>query len=259
MLGNLPGGAEGKPLPGAVELIARLHQMDAKLALFTNGSSLPPAGYAERLRGSGIAVEDNKFLTPASVAVHYLAEHHAGAPVLVIGGAGVSDPLARSGIEIASFDAHNKATAVLIGWDLEFNHAKLEAACRAVWAGAELLVTSDSRTFAGRGGPQIGLAGAIAAGITHVTEVPAKVLGKPSRLAMNAVLKTLDVTAAELVVVGDDPCLEIKMGRDAGALTVRVLSGISAPRDAFHPDFVMQDVAELLARLDEIIAAHDRR
>src|SRR5207244_1850038 len=172
-------------------------------------------------------------------------------PVLAFGGTGVEEPLRANGVELLELQDHPRAGAVLVGSDREFGQAKLEAACRAVAGGAELLVTSDSRWFAGRDGPQVGTAGAIAAGISYVTGVEARVMGKPSPLAMIEVFKRLAVPAPELLVVGDDPALEVAMGKRAGCATALVLTGVT-DRDAadrlppeLTPDLVAEGVWEL--------------
>src|SRR5439155_13235661 len=184
VLSDRPGGEGGQVLPGAAELLDRLRETDRRYVLFTNASSLPPDDLASSLRAVGLAVDGSQVITPSVVAADYLAERHASRPVLAFGGSGVVEPLRARGVELLALEEHERAAAVLVGGDPEFGHRKLDAAARAVTRGAELLVTSTSRWFAGRGGRQVGVAAAIAAGITYVTGVEARVVGKPSPLAL---------------------------------------------------------------------------
>jgi HAD superfamily hydrolase (TIGR01450 family) len=255
VLADRPGGEGGEVLPGAVDLLERARAARIPFLLFTNASTLTPEVYADGLRAMGLPVERSEVMTPGLVAANLIAEHYPTGPVLVFGGSGVLDPLRERGIHLLEVDEHEQAEAVLVSFDLEFTARKLEAACRAVARGAALLVTSDSRWFAGRNGPQVGVAGAIAAGITHVTGVPASVMGKPSKFAMREVERRLGVDANHLVVVGDDLALELKMGRQAGSRTVLVLTGMSTRDDVGRlparerPDAIIDGIWSLASLL----------
>src|SRR5262249_15407120 len=74
-------------------------------------------------------------------------------------------------------------------------------------------------------------------------------------LVMSVIASVLGVSAPEMVVVGDDVKLEIRMARDAGATSVLVLTGSSQRADAdsvaesLKPHVVVESLAELLAGL----------
>src|SRR5262249_18006794 len=144
------------------------------------------------------------------------------------------------------------ARVILVGADPDFTYAKLTAACRAVWAGAELLVTSMAPYFASSSGRMPSTSGAIAAGIRHVTGVEPIVVGKPSPLVLQACAQRMNVEPARLVVVGDDLRLEVRMARDAGAYAVLVLTGSSREEDVaqvtegMRPDSILRSVADLV-------------
>ncbi len=256
VVSDLPGGEEGELLPGAAEVLERVRASGRGLTLFTNASGRIPEEYAAILRGLGLDVADDEVITPPVVAAIHIARTQPEGPVLAFGPVGTSEPLRRRGIRLVSPADAERARFVLIGWDHEFTYPKLEAACRAVWAGAELLVTSQARYFAGRSRrPIIGLSGANSAAVAHVTGVQPTVVGKPSPLALEASAAVLGVQPSELAVVGDDLELELAMGRAAGAFTVLVLTGVTGPEDldgspdGVPPDLVLPDVGHLLAHL----------
>ncbi len=252
VLSDLPGGEGGWPLPGAIEVLERVHATGKPLAVFTNASGRTPEEYAEILRGLGLAVADREVITPPVVAAIHIERTDPDGPVLVFGGRGLEEPLRRSGISTVPIEQAEEARFVLVGADREFTYPKLDAACRAVWAGAELLVTSWSRYFAGATGRSIGVPAAIACGIAHVTRAEPQVMGKPSPLALEASAATLGVDPVDMVVVGDDLEMELAMGHAGGAVTVLVLTGVTdAERleqgsDGFEPDLVLPDVGHLL-------------
>jgi HAD superfamily hydrolase (TIGR01450 family) len=207
------------------------------------------------LRAHGLDVVDSEVLTPASVAAEYLAHDHPDAAVLAFGTEGLLEPLHLAGVRVLGIDQAHQAGVVLIGADPAFTYDKLTAACRAVWAGAPMLVTSMAPYFASAGGRLPSTSGAIAAGIRHVTGAEAIVVGKPSPLVIEVAARRLDARPSQLVVVGDDVRLEIRMAREAGAFGVLVLTGSSRETDLgslpseVQPDLVLPAVGDLLPLL----------
>jgi HAD superfamily hydrolase (TIGR01450 family) len=241
----------GVAIPGAADAVRAIRALDRPLAVFTNGTSHTPAEYVRRLAAVGIEIEEREMVTPSVVAAELLAERHPGRPVLAFGDSGVVEVLAASGVPLCAIDRPTEAAAVYIGWDSGFDRAKLQAAAEAIWAGARLYLSSDGRSFAGRDVPVAGVAGAIGAGLTHVTGCTPEVFGKPSALAMQAVARRLGVPAEELAVIGDELGLEVSMGRAAGAATAAVLTGMTRAEDVAaadegrRPDLVLQSIADL--------------
>lgn len=229
-----PRGHGYRALPGAVALIEAVREAGLRLAAFTNGTMHTNAEYVSLLAQAGLELAEHEVFTPANVAAQWYLGR-ARRRVLVLGGPGVWQPLRAAGLQVSlpdDGDAAVEVDEVLVGWHPEFRLSDLEVACRAVWAGARLGTTSNARFFASRAGRMIGVSNAIAAGITSTTGARARVFGKPSALAMRTVLAHLDVAAQRTLVVGDDPTLEIAMGRAAGARALGVLTGIGTA-DAF--------------------------
>jgi NagD protein len=223
-----------------------------RFVCFTNGTGQVPRAVAARLRRAGLELDDTQVLTPASVAAQHIRAEYPDQPVLAFGTEGLLEPLKQAGIPLAHLEEAEQARVVLIGADPDFTYTRLTAACRAVWAGAPLLVTSMAAYFASSGGRLPSTSGAIAAGIRHVTGVEPIVVGKPSRLVLDISARLLSVAAEDLVVVGDDVRLEIRMARQAGAFSVLVLSGTSTAADAqevpvdLRPHLVLHTIGGLL-------------
>jgi NagD protein len=115
---------------------------------------------------------------------------------------------------------------------------EIEAACKAVWNGAGLYAASMVPFFATRHGRALGSSRAIAAMITSITGRRATALGKPSQHALRDAASHLGCKTSELVVVGDDPDLEVRMALNGKALAVAVQTGIANADDfaALEPD-----------------------
>ena len=228
-----------------------LRERRARVAVFTNGTGQTPRAAAARLRAAGLDIADAELLTPAVVAAEHIRTTYPGEGVLAFGTAGVVEPLIDANVRLLGLDDAGRARVVLVGADPEFTYDKLVAACSAVWAGAELLVTSMAPYFASRSGRMASPSGAIAAGIRHVTGVEATPVGKPSSLVIQVACSRLQATPRELVVIGDDLRLEIRMAREARAYSVLVLSGSSQAADVeatpepLRPDLVLPVVGDL--------------
>ena len=84
-------GEDVHVLPGAREVLERIRASGRPLALFTNGSHIPPAGFAAGLRDAGLDVADDELLTPLTSVRTYLRAHHGATlrPVRHRCGAGV--------------------------------------------------------------------------------------------------------------------------------------------------------------------------
>jgi len=244
-------GSGMQPIAGAALVLQRVRDSGRRFACFTNGSGQVPAAQAARLRAVGLPVDDSQLLTPANIAAAYLSREYPGAAVLAFGNEGLLQPLREAGVALAALEDAARVPAVLVGADPEFTYTKLVAACQAIWAGATLLVTSMAPWFASRGGRMPSTSGAIAAGITHVTGVSPVVVGKPSPLVLQVLGDHLGCEPRELGVVGDDVHLEIRMGREAGACTVLVLSGSTREAELddvpehLRPHLVVPDVGAL--------------
>jgi HAD superfamily hydrolase (TIGR01450 family) len=242
-------------LPGAIDVLQRLRKRGTRFVCFTNGSGQVPTALAARLRTAGLDVADEEMLTPPVIAVEYIRRQHPDQTVLAFGNAGVLDPLRAANIPLANLQEAERAGVVLVGADPNFTYDKLDAACRAVWAGAPLLVTSMAQFFASRGGRMPSTSGAIAAGITHVTSIQPLVVGKPSALVLEVIATLLGTSQKRLAVVGDDLDLEIRMASECGAFSVLVLTGttheseLARVESQHQPGLVIPTIANLLPYL----------
>jgi 4-nitrophenyl phosphatase len=251
-----------RPLPGAIAMLDWARSHGLPYVVFTNGTNRTPAHFARVLREAGLDVPDDRMMTPASSAVVMFAKR-GFKRVLVLGVSGLIEPLREAGIEVvlpgaAEGSAPTSVDAVFVGWFREFTMDHLEAACHAVWAGAELYSASETPFFASAGGRALGTSRAISAMIRSVTGCSLTITGKPSLDALRAAATRLGVPARHLVVVGDDPLLEVPMAHRGGALAVAVDSGLGGP-DAYdhlpprrRPQLHLRGVDELLALCREM-------
>ena len=232
------------PLPGAADLLATLVDRGLPFRVFTNGTTRTPEQYAAALQKVGFPVPDDGVLTPISSAVDVL-RGRGHRRVMVLGGTAMTDPLEAAGFEVVPPLRGTTADAVLVGWfRQELTFEALEAACDAVFGGAEFYSASQSRFFATAEGRSLGTSRAISAVVRDVTGCQVDVVGKPSLQALKTAAHALGVAPAELMVVGDDPELEVPMAHRGGALAVAVHTGIG------HAESFTDQPADVRPHLD---------
>jgi HAD superfamily hydrolase (TIGR01450 family) len=250
VLSEGPGGAGGRALPGAVDAVDAVRRSGRRVVAFTNASNHTPAVIAADLRAVGLPFAAEDVLTPAVVGAEVIRERYGDRPVLAFGGPGLVDVLAAGGVNLLR---SGRAAAVVVGWDTGFGQEQLQRAAEALWAGADLFVTSDAGRFASSRGPLAGVAGFISSGLSHVTGRRYEVLGKPSPAAMAVAARRLGVPAHRVLVAGDDLTLDVRMARGAGAVGVLIATGLHGEPDAAaapptdRPDAVLPGLPDLLA------------
>jgi ribonucleotide monophosphatase NagD (HAD superfamily) len=84
---------------------------------------------------------------------------------------------------------------------------------------------------------------------------PDVIIGKPNSPVIEAVVERMAMPVDKICMVGDRLYTDIALGA-AGVTTVLVLSGEAQPEDIpgapYPPDFVMQNLAELAAALQQV-------
>lgn len=257
VLGDKASG-DHKALPGAAELLALLRRRGVPYQVFTNGTARTPQWYANSLRHAGLDIRDEEMMTPSTAAAHYLKSKGAGR-ILALGREPVWRPLADLGLEVHETPGDGgRYDAVYVGWFKDFTYADLEAAANAIWGGAVLTTASNVRFFAAAGGRAIGSSFMINAMLSSLCETEPLVLGKPSQDALQVALARMGIqgaSARDLVVVGDDPELEMHMANAGGALSVAATSGFLTKADferqppAKRARLIVSGAAELAALL----------
>ncbi|MCY1670861.1 HAD hydrolase-like protein [Novosphingobium sp. SL115] len=254
-LGDAKSGGH-RALPHAIATLEALKATGTPYVVFTNGSAKPPAAYAASLRNAGFPVEDGQMLTPSSSTAIWLSKKGIG-KVRVLGNAGCAAPLADAGLDVVGpAEAAEGVEAVYTGWFREFDFAALEAACHSLWNGARLVTASNVPFFATENGRAIGASFPINAMLTAMTRKRPRILGKPSAEAFDTALTIMGLpksASAQVVVVGDDPALEMRMANAAGAMSIGLATGIMGseadlpPRD--RPSVLLSDLQVLLEAL----------
>lgn len=237
-------------IEGAVETLKQLRDRGDKVVFLTNKSIEGTSTYVSKLNNMGIEANQNEVINSNYLAGLYLRkELKAGEKVMVIGEEPLINKMLKMGIELT--DKSNLAKYVLIGWDRKFTYDKLNDAFQAWKNGAKIVATNPDRTCPVKGG-QIPDCGAMIGAFEGATgEVITQILGKPSRLAADFIVKDiLNLPLEQCYIVGDRLETDIKMGNDYGMNSVLVLTGITSRKmvqqTEIKPDYILESVKEII-------------
>lgn len=213
-----------QPLPGAQEAIAALDTAGLPHVILTNTTSKTRADIAARLDAMGMPYPVERIITAGSATVAYLQRRHRGRRVLLLAEPGAfAEVEACGGLELV--DDWREAEVVCLGGpDESITYAHLQEAFRALMEGAAFVAMQRNRWWPTPDGPGLD-AGVFVKGLEYASGRRATVIGKPAAGAYRAALSVLGVTAAEAMMVGDDPVADLATAHRIGLRTCLVRSG----------------------------------
>jgi len=241
-----------KPLPRLQEFMAFLRHRPVSFMLVTNNSTRTRQQYADKLARMGVQVRPAEVLTSGQATARFLAhDYPPGTRVHVFGEDSLRQALQDEGFVVAEEDVD----LVVASMDRAVTYEKLQRATRLIRGGARFVATNLDPTSPGEEGLRPGT-GSLVAALATASETKPFAVGKPEptmfRLALEAMAARPETTA----VLGDRVDTDLVGGRRAGCQTIGVLSGSSsrAEMEAFGPDFLFQDIADLLAAWQRAVA-----
>lgn len=256
---NRAGGAGGDLIDGAVRLIDWLRRNQRKFVICTNASQKPVSAYAAHLREMGLDIADTEMMTAGSAAIDYIALHHPGARVQVVGDASLINAVQQQGLVAVAPDDPD-ADVVVVGSADYYATANLNAACLAIADhNAAFYVAVSMPWFYGGIRRSIATSSAIAGAITSVTGVKPQVCGKPSEAIGEVLRERLGGKDSEIVIVGDMASIEVLLAHRMKALGALVLSGGTREDDLaglppeHQPHWFGADVGELVRQISQIV------
>jgi HAD superfamily hydrolase (TIGR01450 family) len=236
------------PIPGAAEAVRRLRHGGERVVFITNNSYPARADHLAKLEKMGMETADADLITSASAAATLV---EAGERVLVLGGPGLFEALEARGaepFEPGAVRGEGQMAAVVVGFDLKFDFARLAAAAAAVREGARLVASNDDATFPTPSGLLPG-AGSFVAAVSRAGGVDAIVAGKPFPPLVELVRRSV---GAVDIVVGDRPSTDGELAERLGARFALVLTGVTPHGNGTvkpPPDLEADDLASLVAEV----------
>jgi 4-nitrophenyl phosphatase len=237
-------------LPGALELIALFERRGIDYLFLTNNSSRTRREYAEKIRRMGLDLPENKIFTSGEATALYLSEQKPGASLYVVGTPALENEFREHGFHLTA----DQPDFAVLGFDTTLTYAKLWKLCDLVTAGVPYIATHPDINCPTETGfmPDIGAMMALIQ--TSTGKTPDVIIGKPYDPIVQALSAKMHLPVDQLCMVGDRLYTDIALGK-TGLTTVLVLSGETHPEDVpdspFQPDFILQDLAGLVAALQK--------
>jgi 4-nitrophenyl phosphatase len=232
------------PMPRLQEFMAFLQDSPIPFMMLTNNSTRTSQQYADKLAGMGVQISPDEVLTSGQATARFLArDYPPGTRVHVFG----QDSL-RQAIEAEGFVLADQDVAVVVAsMDRQVTYEKLKRATLLIRRGARFVATNLDPTSPGEEGSLPGTGSMIAA-LATASETTPLAVGKPERTMFEIALEALGARAETTAILGDRVDTDLAGGRRAGCKTIGVLSGSSsrAEMEEFGPDFIFEDIAELL-------------
>ena len=236
-------------IPSAPPALEAARGRGLRVLYVTNNANREPETVAAHLTELGMRAAPDEVVTAAQAAAALLADHiAAGAPVLVVGGAGLRTAVTHAGYRIVA-SAADKPAAVVQGFAPEVGWRDLAEATYAVGNGATFVASNLDITLPTEHGFAPGN-GSLVGVVTSATGITPVSAGKPQPEMFH--LAARRAAAHRPLVIGDRLDTDVEGARAAGYPGLLVLTGVNSARDAAlapahrRPAFIGHDLACLL-------------
>lgn len=233
-----------EPLPGLQEFFVFLRQRPIPFVLATNNSSRTPQEYVDKLGRMGVQVSPTEVLSSGQATARVLAgEYSAGTRIHVFGMPSLREAMTEEGFVLADEDVE----VVVASIDRAITYEKLKRATLLIRGGARFVATNLDPTYPSEEGLWPGTGSMIAA-LETASGVKPTAIGKPEPTMFQLAMAQMGAKPETTAAIGDRLDTDILGGQRAGLTTICVLSGSSsrAEAEAFGPDYIFEDIADLL-------------
>ena len=237
---------EGDALyPASLPFFDALARRGIAWGFVTNNTSRSIDSYVARLRGMGIPISGREqIVTPVlSVADALRTEFPAFKRLFLLGTDDFRREMQSLGFEETADSPDDRPDAVITAFDKSLHYDRL---CRAAWwirngvpwfaTHPDVFCPTTERTW-------LVDCGAITACLETATGVRCgRVFGKPNPDLLQVMMKRLGLRPSELLMAGDREHTDIESGIRAGALTLRIASGVGGGDAGTRADYSAPDI-----------------
>jgi HAD superfamily hydrolase (TIGR01458 family) len=226
-----------RPIPGAVETVARLQQNGVPMRFVTNTSRSTSQDILNSLRQMGFELRQEDIFT-APVAVKTVCQQRGLRPYFLI------HPDLEA--EFSEINQQDPNAVVLADAADRFDYAHLNKAFALLINGAPLLGIGRNRYFKSGGQLQLD-AGPFIEALEYAADIKAEILGKPAAGFFHAAVSSLGCNPDEVLMIGDDVEADVIGAMEAGLQGCLVRTGKYLPGD--------ENKAGLAAVADSVVEA----
>ncbi len=240
-----------EPVPRLQEFFAFLRRRSIPFILATNNSTRTPEAYTEKLARMGVEVFSSEVLHSGQATARYLAqEYPRGTRVHVFGMPSLREALEEEGFVLAD----EAVELVVASMDRAVTFDKLKRASLLIQGGARFIATNLDPTNPSEEGLIPGT-GTMIMALQTASGITPEAIGKPEPTMFKLAMAQMGARPETTATIGDRIDTDILGGRRAGLTTICVLSGSSsrAEAEAFGPDFIFEDIADLLSNWQSML------
>ena len=234
---------KGEPCPGAIETVNYLRQEKYQLRFLTNTTAKTPKTLHTQMQGLGFDVYEDEIFNATYACLLYLRSQPDVRCHFMI-----DDAVKAFFNEISTDD--NAPDFVVVGdYGEGFDFHTLNHAFRLLMSGTELIALQKGLYWFSPEGIFLDC-GAFVTLLETAAGKTAKIMGKPSATFFKIALDSLQLSAGEVIVVGDDITSDIVGAETMKMRSILVKTGKFKPNQLENPvakpTWVLNSIAELL-------------
>jgi HAD superfamily hydrolase (TIGR01457 family) len=230
---------------GSLAFIDKLKHTGRDYLFLTNNSSKSAEIYAEKLTRMGLPTTPDRVFTSGEATIIFLQKEHPRAKVYLIGTPSLEKEFLQAGIDLVE----KNPDIVTLGFDTTLTYEKIRNGCNFIRRGAKFIATHPDFNVPLEEGPEPDC-GSMIAMFTASTGVKPKVIGKPNKEIVEALMIKVKRPMHELAIVGDRLYTDIATGTNAGITSICVLTGEATLEDlkisSVQPTFVVESLKSLI-------------
>ena len=231
-----------EPCPGAIETVNYLRQEKYQLRFLTNTTAKTPKMLHAQMQALGFDIHENEIFNATYACLLYLrAQPDVRCHFMV-------DDAVKAFFKEIPIDDNAPDFVVVGDYGEGFDFNALNHAFRLLMDGAELIALQKGLYWFSSEGIFLDC-GAFVTLLETATSKTAKIMGKPSETFFEIALESLQLSASDVIVVGDDITSDILGAETMKMRSILVKTGKFKPNQLENPiakpTWVLESISEL--------------
>lgn len=233
-------------IEGAGEAVAKLRKAGFRVLFLSNAGTNKREEMAAKLKRLNVESAAEEIYSSSYGAGRYILEKYGkGATFYAVAEPSMLEELHSMGLVFTD----QKPQAVIASLDRQATYDKIAKAYLLVRAGAEFIATNKDPEYPVEKGLLPGAGSVVAAVETPLGFAPV-LIGKPSTMLIDWMLKDCNIKKSEALLVGDSLATDIAVAKKAKIKSALVLTGLTTKENLekekkLKPDMVLASVKQL--------------
>lgn len=251
---------EDKIFAETLAFLKKLEKTNRDYILLTNNSSKNRADYQQKLSKMNINLPAEKIINSGETTAAYLANQgkKQGKRIYLLGTESLKEEMESFGHQIVNEEENireksEKVDYVVLGFDKTLNYKKLWDAHELILSGVKYIATHPDLVCPLRAGKTQPDTGSMIELLAASTGKRPLIIGKPSKLTIDFILKRFNLKKSELAMVGDRLYTDMRMAHEAEIAGILVLSGETKRQDLENLkenekyfDYIFENIGEII-------------